>query len=530
MVCINLSSELSATMAAAENAARASGRRLPGPRGRLQVDHRRPRHPGAARRRGGAEGASADDVVALVEDLRERTHVFGSLDTLENLKKGGRIGGAQAMLGSLLSIKPMIDISTGVVEEARKDRTRKKSLQALRDKISEFGPVEHLAIMHGMAPDIDVMDGARRPDIEYRFGHIGAVIGTHGGPRVIGACWVDGRAERAPVRAGPHDRGTSIGTRSDRRVRSEPCRSNPPGRPRVQAVPAAAARSRPAPCCPAATGSVAPIATGGMATVWRAVDEILTRPVAVKILHAHLAADPEFVARFRREAVAAARLAHPSIVAIYDTCSEPEAIVMELVDGRTLRDELDARGFLPPAEAVEIASGIAQALEVAHKAGLVHRDVKPANVLLSHDGRLKVADFGIAKAARRRRGPRPPRPDQRRSHGRHRQVPGPRAGVRWRDRRPDRRLRPRVRALRDAAAGGRRSRAPTTSPPPPPASTARPERPRSVLRTIPMRLDEIVMRALATRPRPSGTPRPSAMWADLQAAPVESEAGGVGRR
>ncbi|HAS10066.1 MAG TPA: serine/threonine-protein kinase, partial [Acidimicrobiaceae bacterium] len=118
-----------------------------------------------------------------------------------------------------------------------------------------------------------------------------------------------------------------------------------------------------------------------MATVWRATDSVLTRPVAVKVLHAHLAADPEFVARFRREAVAAARLAHPSIVAIYDTSDDPEAIVMELVDGRTLRDELDARSFLPAAEAVAIASAICQALEAAHKAGIVHRDVKPANVL-----------------------------------------------------------------------------------------------------------------------------------------------------
>ena len=137
-----------------------------------------------------------------------------------------------------------------------------------------------------------------------------------------------------------------------------------------------------------------------MATVWRATDTVLTRPVAVKVLHADLAADPEFVARFRREAVAAARLAHPSIVAIYDTADEPEAIVMELVEGRTLRDELDARGFLPPAEAVSIASSICLALEAAHRAGIVHRDVKPANVLLSADGRVKVADFGIAKAAR----------------------------------------------------------------------------------------------------------------------------------
>ena len=192
VVCINLSSDLSATMGAADNAARAISDDLP-----VRVVDSRSITAGlgtqvllAAER--AADGASADDVVALVEDLSARTRVLGSLDTLENLKKGGRIGGAQAMFGSLLSIKPMIDISTGVVEEAGKHRTRKKSLQALRDKITESGPVEHLAIMHGMAPDIDVMVDLVG-DLEHRLGHIGAVIGTHGGPRVVGACWVAGR-------------------------------------------------------------------------------------------------------------------------------------------------------------------------------------------------------------------------------------------------------------------------------------------------------------------------------------------------
>jgi fatty acid-binding protein DegV len=98
------------------------------------------------------------------------------------------------MLGSLLSIKPMIDISTGSVEEAGKHRTRKKSLEALRDKIREGGPVEHLAIMHGMAPDIGQFTGLLDEDgLEYRLGHIGAVIGSHGGPRVVGACWLQAR-------------------------------------------------------------------------------------------------------------------------------------------------------------------------------------------------------------------------------------------------------------------------------------------------------------------------------------------------
>ncbi len=141
------------------------------------------------------------------------------------------------------------------------------------------------------------------------------------------------------------------------------------------------------------------IATGGMAEVWEATDQVLTRKVAVKVLHAHLAADETFVARFRGEAIAAAKLAHPSIVSIYDTCHDgDEAIVMELVRGRTLRAYLAEHGPLEPATAVSIIAQVAEALDVAHQAGVVHRDVKPGNILLADDGRVMVADFGIAKA------------------------------------------------------------------------------------------------------------------------------------
>jgi hypothetical protein len=148
-----------------------------------------------------------------------------------------------------------------------------------------------------------------------------------------------------------------------------------------------------------------PLASGGMATVWRARDDVLARTVAVKVLHPQLAQDHEFLQRFRREALAAARLAHPNIVAIYDTGTERDDdadrhyIVMEYCGGGTLSDLLTAEGPLEPSRAVNIVSEILGAVGYAHRSGIVHRDIKPANVLLTPDGVLKVADFGIAKAA-----------------------------------------------------------------------------------------------------------------------------------
>jgi tRNA A-37 threonylcarbamoyl transferase component Bud32 len=141
------------------------------------------------------------------------------------------------------------------------------------------------------------------------------------------------------------------------------------------------------------------IARGGMAEVWAATDRVLGRPVAVKLLHPHLADDVELRERFHHEAIAAARLSHPAIVATFDTCNDAgtEGIVMELVRGRTLRQYLDERGHLDPVEVVHIGAEVASALSCAHRAGIVHRDVKPANILLSDDGRVLVTDFGIAK-------------------------------------------------------------------------------------------------------------------------------------
>lgn len=137
-----------------------------------------------------------------------------------------------------------------------------------------------------------------------------------------------------------------------------------------------------------------------MADVYEAEDTLLNRRVAVKILHANFASDQAFVTRFRREAQAAANLSHPNIVAIYDWGQEGSTyyMVMELIEGRTLRDILKADGALLPRRAAEIAAETAAALTVAHQAGVVHRDIKPGNIMIANDGAVKVTDFGIARA------------------------------------------------------------------------------------------------------------------------------------
>jgi eukaryotic-like serine/threonine-protein kinase len=148
-----------------------------------------------------------------------------------------------------------------------------------------------------------------------------------------------------------------------------------------------------------------PIATGGMATVWRARDLRLDRPVAVKVLLPQYAADPEFLRRFEVEARHAASLSHPNVATVFDTGLDGDErfIVMELVDGPTIADVLRDRGPLEPHLAVSIAAAAARGLAAAHRRGLIHRDVKPANLLLGRDGRVQVADFGIARALTRSR-------------------------------------------------------------------------------------------------------------------------------
>lgn len=142
------------------------------------------------------------------------------------------------------------------------------------------------------------------------------------------------------------------------------------------------------------------IGSGGMASVWQATDRILARSVAVKLLHEHLADDEAFRERFRREAIASARLTHASIVGLYDTGTdqEQEFLVMEYVEGVTLRDLIAGTDGLPAGPAAAIACRIGQGLAYAHMRGLVHRDVKPANILIADDGGMKITDFGIAKA------------------------------------------------------------------------------------------------------------------------------------
>jgi DegV family protein with EDD domain len=188
IVCINLSSHLSATMQAAQLAAAAVADRIP-----VQVIDSRSASMGlgnlcltAARR--AADGDSLESIVHEVVDRRDRTQLFATLDTLEFLKRGGRVGNARALLGTVLSIKPVVELRDGIVEEAGKVRTRSKALRLLASKAAE-GTVEHLSVLHGNAPDLDELLELLEPVFprdDIITGVVGPVIGTHAGPRVIG--------------------------------------------------------------------------------------------------------------------------------------------------------------------------------------------------------------------------------------------------------------------------------------------------------------------------------------------------------
>lgn len=192
IVCVNLSAQLSATMQSAQTAAKALADTVP-----IEVVDSRSVTAGlgtmvrwAAQQ--ARDGADVATIVAGVKDMSRRQRIWGTLDTIENLKKGGRIGNARALVASLLSIKPAISLHEGVVEEAGKPRTRGKALKWLADKVLAEPAVENLTIVHGQAPDVDELLSLLAPrygrdDLEVCL--VGPVIGTHAGPRVIGVTY-----------------------------------------------------------------------------------------------------------------------------------------------------------------------------------------------------------------------------------------------------------------------------------------------------------------------------------------------------
>lgn len=191
IVCINLSSRMSATMQSAQVAAKALDGLCP-----IEVIDSQSASMGtgslvlhAARR--AREGADLDTIVRDVDEHRDRARLFFTVDTLEYLRKGGRIGGAQALLGSMLSIKPVITVKDGVVEGAGKVRTRSKALRFLIDKIKE-SPVEQLSVVHSNAADLDeflAMLDSIVPTKDIVVGAVGPVVGVHTGPGMIGVTW-----------------------------------------------------------------------------------------------------------------------------------------------------------------------------------------------------------------------------------------------------------------------------------------------------------------------------------------------------
>jgi DegV family protein with EDD domain len=195
IICINLSSRLSATMQSAQVAAKALKGTCP-----VQVVDSLMVSMGLGLQcisavRMAADGADLEQITRAAQEQVQRTRLFGALDTLEHLRRGGRIGAAQALLGGMLSIKPVIEVVDGAVAEAGKVRTRSKSLKLLADKVAEAPNPQQVFVFDAQAPDIDEMVELLAPIVardEIEFGTIGPVIGTHTGPRTIGVGWVDG--------------------------------------------------------------------------------------------------------------------------------------------------------------------------------------------------------------------------------------------------------------------------------------------------------------------------------------------------
>jgi DegV family protein with EDD domain len=195
IVCVSLSSVMSATMQSAQVAASALGSTVP-----IEVVDSRSVTLGLGMIAVGAaeharDGGSTAEVAGHARHLATRSHVWGALDTLDNLRKGGRIGGAKAMLASVLSIKPIIEVRDGQVEEGGKQRTRSKALQFLVDKVRAAGTIEHLAVLQADAPDVDAFVAQLQPLFPEPIvvGQIGPVVGTHAGRGAIGVVWHSAR-------------------------------------------------------------------------------------------------------------------------------------------------------------------------------------------------------------------------------------------------------------------------------------------------------------------------------------------------
>jgi DegV family protein with EDD domain len=194
IVCINLSSRLSATMQAAQLAAKAL-------KGTVPVEVVDSLNVSMALGlqcinavKLANQGADADRIARAAQDEALRTRLYGTLDTLEHLKRGGRIGAAQALLGGMLSVKPVIEVRDGAVAEAGKVRTRSKSLALLADKVAQAKSPTQVFVFDAQAPDVDELVKLLEPTVsrsEIEFGTIGPVIGTHAGPRTIGVGWID---------------------------------------------------------------------------------------------------------------------------------------------------------------------------------------------------------------------------------------------------------------------------------------------------------------------------------------------------